>query len=34
MKQRTNWGHLPNSGPELPATEESEPRHPEDPHAH
>jgi len=23
MKQRTNWGHLPDSGPELPRTEES-----------
>jgi len=23
MKHRTNWGHLPDSGPELPATEES-----------
>lgn len=34
MKQRTNWGHLPNGGPELPVTEESATKPQEDPHAH
>jgi NodT family efflux transporter outer membrane factor (OMF) lipoprotein len=34
MKRRTNWGHLPNSGPELPVTEESAAKPAEDPRAH
>ena len=34
MKQRTNWGRLPNDGPELPVTEESATQPQEDPHAH
>jgi len=34
MKQRTNWGQLPNDGPELPVPEESAAQPQEDPHAH
>jgi hypothetical protein len=34
MKQRTNWGQLPNDGPTLPVPEESTAKHPEEPNAH
>jgi NodT family efflux transporter outer membrane factor (OMF) lipoprotein len=34
MKARTNWGRLPDSGPELPITEESTANHQEEANAH
>jgi outer membrane protein TolC len=34
MHDRTWWGHLPDSGPELPLTEESAAPQPGDAHAH
>ena len=34
MEQRTNWGRMPDDGPQLPVPEDPAAKHPEDAHAH